>query len=156
VNSVINNKGVIQAKSLVSRNGEVVLTGAGANIVHSGTIDVSGEKDAGSIMLGGDYQGLGDLATADAVAVMSGAVLKADGGQGVDGVGNGGKVIVWSDVFSYFGGLISAQGGANGGHGGLVETSSLGHLNVRNGMVNTLAAAGNTGTWLLEDRKSVV
>src|SRR5690606_6881055 len=39
VNSVINNKGVIQAKSLVSRNGEVVLTGAGANIVHSGTVD---------------------------------------------------------------------------------------------------------------------
>ena len=57
VNSVINNNGVIQAHSLVKHNGEVVLTGAGADVNVKGKIDVSGANGGGTVNIGGGYQG---------------------------------------------------------------------------------------------------
>ena len=63
--------------------------------------------------------------------------------------GDGGKVIVWSEDYSAFLGLISTRGGANGGNGGFVETSSHQQLNV-SGLVNTAAPMGKAGLWLLD------
>ena len=63
--------------------------------------------------------------------------------------GNGGKVIVWADEITRFYGNVTARGGANSGNGGFVETSGKQFLDVR-GSVNTLAARGAAGMWLLD------
>ncbi len=64
--------------------------------------------------------------------------------------GNGGKVAVWSNANTVFDGAITVRGGAQGGNGGLVETSSEGALSVITGSVNALATEGQAGTWLLD------
>jgi hypothetical protein len=51
--------------------------------------------------------------------VAKDAVISADATQ----LGNGGKVIVWGQDTARVHGTLSALGGANGGNGGLVETS---------------------------------
>src|SRR5690606_11130152 len=63
--------------------------------------------------------------------------------------GDGGKVMVWSDGGTFAHGNIFAEGGVEGGNGGLVETSGH-YLNVDDITVSTAAANGLTGTWLLD------
>ncbi len=58
--------------------------------------------------------------------------------------GNGGTVVVWSDQYTNFAGTISARGGAVGGDGGAVETSSHGVLNATSQVAAT-APAGKAG-----------
>jgi filamentous hemagglutinin family protein len=62
--------------------------------------------------------------------------------------GNGGKVTIWSDGATAFNGTILARGGAQGGNGGFVETS--GQSLTFSGTVDTSAANGKAGTWLLD------
>ncbi|HLG81047.1 MAG TPA: S8 family serine peptidase, partial [Bradyrhizobium sp.] len=66
------------------------------------------------------------------------------------GSGNGGKVVLWSNQQTTFAGTILAQGGALGGDGGFVETSSHGAVNFVGAQVNTTALNGATGTWLVD------
>ena len=69
--------------------------------------------------------------------------------------GNGGTIIVWSDGLTSVSGVFSARGGADGGNGGLVETS--GHQLAFNGArVNTSARRGRTGEWLLDPENLTV
>src|SRR6185437_14673652 len=64
--------------------------------------------------------------------------------------GDGGKISLWSDGQTSFSGNASAKGGAQGGNGGIVETSGE-KLHVgSDAKVDTSAAQGNTGTWLLD------
>src|SRR6185437_11549597 len=64
--------------------------------------------------------------------------------------GDGGKISLWSDGQTSFSGNASAKGGAQGGNGGLVETSGE-KLHVgSDAKVDTSAAQGQTGTWLLD------
>lgn len=46
VNSVINTSGVIEAKGLVNKGGEIILTGAGAKVQVAGKVDASGKTGA--------------------------------------------------------------------------------------------------------------
>ena len=71
------------------------------------------------------------------------------------GRGNGGKVVLWSDSQTTFAGTILASGGAQGGDGGFVETSSHGQL-AFTGNVDTGAPRGTAGTLLLDPRTSIV
>ena len=63
--------------------------------------------------------------------------------------GNGGTVIVWSNESTKAYGRIAARGGKNGGDGGFVETSGH-YLDVAGVRVDTSAAKGTNGTWLLD------
>ncbi len=65
------------------------------------------------------------------------------------GRGDGGRVIVWSDEYTGFYGTISARGGAAGGNGGFVETSSKDNLQAL-GIVDAAAPLGRAGEWLLD------
>jgi filamentous hemagglutinin family protein len=145
VTSVINNTGVIEAQTLGTTNGEVALTGTGANVGVSGTIDVSGANSAGTINIGGAAQGGSSLAQSANVDITPTAVLNAN----ATGNGNGGNVVVWSSNSTNFQGTITATGGASGGNGGKVETSSGNFLNA-DGNVNATAANGTAGNWLLD------
>ncbi|MDP2694138.1 MAG: hypothetical protein Q8O58_04630, partial [Gallionella sp.] len=110
------------------------------------SINVSGDAGGGTVLVGGDYQGKNpSVQNASATYVSPDASIKADAITS----GNGGKVIVWADDVTRFGGNISARGGANSGDGGFVEVSGKHYLDFL-GVVNTLAPAGKAGTLLLD------
>ncbi|TVQ81831.1 MAG: hypothetical protein EA357_11535 [Micavibrio sp.] len=77
---------------------------------------------------------------------METAEIKADSTDN----GDGGTIIVWSDLYTTTRGSYYARGGANGGNGGFVETSSAGVLDFVGSFVNTSAAYGTSGVWLLD------
>ncbi|WP_244892202.1 filamentous hemagglutinin N-terminal domain-containing protein [Cribrihabitans marinus] len=126
--------------------GDITITGAaielaGATLVASG----AGAGQGGLIRVGGDFKGSGDLARALTAHVDAATRLIADGGES----GDGGRIVVWSDVFTDFSGQISARGGDAGGDGGFAEVSGLADLRYR-GLADTRAPAGQVGMLLLD------
>ena len=174
--SAVNNTGVIQAQSLVNHNGAIQLTAgmAGGTVMVGGTVDVSGKTSGqsggsvvataehvgllgghidasgdtggGTVLIGGDYEGKNpQVPNATATFVGADASISADALS----QGDGGKIIVWSDGATRAYGTISARGGAQGGDGGLIETSGL-WLDVNGIKTDASAKHGNSGTWLLD------
>ena len=120
LSTVLNNDGVIRARSLESRNGEIWLGGGSTGVVSvtgtldaSGTeagqaggmvkvlgdkvglfaqakVDVSGVGAGGTTLVGGNFQGKGPEQNASATYVGKEVSIKAD----AVGTGDGGKVIV--------------------------------------------------------------
>ncbi len=174
--TVVNNSGVIEAKTLNNQGGVIRLEGGDSGVVHvSGTldasgkgagerggkvevtgdkvglfdaakVDVSGDAGGGTALIGGDFQGANA-----AVKNASANFVGADASVTADAItsGNGGKVIVWSDGITRYNGSISAKGGADSGNGGFVEVSGKGLLAFK-GEVDTSAANGLKGTLLLD------
>src|SRR5204863_5637309 len=101
---------------------------------------VSGDRAGGEILIGGNAHGAGPQPNAERVYVGSNVVMNANALTN----GNGGKVVVWSDLGTQYYGQISALGGSISGNGGWVETSGRDYLDV-GGMVNTTAINGKTG-----------
>jgi filamentous hemagglutinin family protein len=112
----------------------------------SASIDASATSGGGTVLIGGDYQGQGTVPTAQSTFVSQDSTIRAD----AIAQGDGGKVIVWADDTTRFYGSISAQGGVLFGNGGFVETSGKQMLDVTHAQVNTSAAAGQSGVWLLD------
>ena len=173
---VINMTGVAQARSVQEKNGVIILAGDDEGMTYvSGKVDASGIKvgetggivqvlgnfiyldgsaeintkgdmGGGQIYIGGNYKGKGPLPNALTTYVASDVNLFADAIT----QGNGGKIIVWSDVATGFEGNISARGGLHGGDGGFAETSGKVYLDVNQARVNTTSPLGTTGMWLLD------
>ncbi len=170
----INNSGVVRATGSATRGGQVWLVANGGEVGSSGTlaassangtrggevrvlgekvnlsagalVDVSGAHGGGTALIGGDYQGNNAAVLNARTAVIdAGATIRADATV----AGDGGRVIVWSDVSTFFSGAISARGGAAGGNGGFAEVSGKGFLGYR-GLADLRAPAGTTGTLLLD------
>ncbi|MDX2239642.1 MAG: CHAT domain-containing protein, partial [Leptolyngbyaceae cyanobacterium bins.302] len=108
-------------------------------------LNASGTNGGGNVFIGGDYQGGGTLPTASQTFISSDSGINANALQ----TGNGGRVIVWANGTTTFGGTINARGGAVSGDGGFVEVSGKDTLVFR-GNVDTTAANGQTGTLLLD------
>ncbi|HVX85120.1 MAG TPA: filamentous hemagglutinin N-terminal domain-containing protein, partial [Phycisphaerae bacterium] len=136
--------GKIDASNRAGAGGNVTITGDKVGLDHA-KIDVSGTGGGGTVKVGGDFHGAGDTPTSSETVVSTGTVINANGVGNADG----GKVAVWSDGTTKFAGVITAQGGAQGGNGGLVEVSGKQHL-AFGGVVNTLAPKGTTGTLLMD------
>ncbi|MBU3608906.1 filamentous hemagglutinin N-terminal domain-containing protein, partial [Polynucleobacter nymphae] len=65
--------------------------------------------------------------------------------------GNGGAIVIWSQVKTAVNGVLSAVGGYLNGNGGLVETSSAGTVVLgKNLSVTTAAPKGKSGLWFLD------
>ncbi|MBF2066600.1 MAG: filamentous hemagglutinin N-terminal domain-containing protein, partial [Calothrix sp. C42_A2020_038] len=125
--------------------GKINILGEKVGLI-AANINASGSNGGGTVLVGGDYQGKGTVPNAKDTVVSSDTVINADAVNN----GNGGKVIVWADNNTKFAGSITARGGANGGNGGLVETSGKKTLDVTGGKVNASAVNGQAGTWLLD------
>ncbi len=137
--------------------GRVIVTGHDVTLGKHAVIDARGTGDGGTVLIGGDRQGGAvkaqnfakhAIANAQTTTVEAGAQILADGGAG-GGSGSGGNVVVWSDQHTVFAGAISVTGGAQGGDGGFVETSSHGVL-AFDGTADRLAPKGKAGTLLLD------
>lgn len=129
-----------------THGGDITITGRNIMISPEARINASGDFGGGRIQIGGNYQGLGVLPTAKSVIMARGAEINADAHIN----GQGGEVILWSDHYTSVNGTISARGGSAGGHGGFVETSSKQVLNIGDLQVDTTAANGSLGMWLLD------
>jgi filamentous hemagglutinin family protein len=107
-------------------------------------IDVSGDAGGGTVFVGGDHRGQGETPHAFQTYVGSDAAIHADAGTN----GDGGKVVVWADGATHVDGKLTARGGAQGGDGGLIETSGA-NLRVTQAP-DAGAPHGAAGTWRLD------
>ena len=65
--------------------------------------------------------------------------------------GNGGSIVIWSQVKTVVNGVLSAVGGYLNGNGGLIETSSAGTVVLGKSLsVTTAAPKGKSGLWFLD------
>ena len=174
--SAVNVSGIVQANSLVERNGVIRLEGGdnakvsvsgilsatgnqagstGGNIEVTGeqvalfkgaNLDASGDAGGGTVLVGGDYQGKNSE-----VYNSRTTYVDKDASIHVDAnnTGNGGKAIVWADEITRYYGNISAKGGANSGNGGFVEVSGKQALDFI-GRVDLSARNGIGGQFLLD------
>ena len=126
------------------QGGNVNILGNNVAVV-DGKINVSGNHGGGTILVGGDYRGLGKVPNALNTLINANSTLQADAIES----GNGGRVMVWGNQKTGFFGNISARGGAFSGNGGFVEVSGKENLIFR-GNVNLSAVNGNLGNLLLD------
>ena len=149
--AVINNSGTVQARGLRNQGGKIVLEADSITLSSTSTLDASGATGGGTVLVGGDWQGSGQMHQATTVRMEQGAVIDASATQS----GNGGKVVLWSDTRNAASttdvqGSILARGGAAGGDGGMVETSGAHVAWSASTHVDTLAPLGKTGHWLID------
>ncbi|MEQ9553435.1 MAG: filamentous hemagglutinin N-terminal domain-containing protein [Coleofasciculus sp. G3-WIS-01] len=108
-------------------------------------IDASGSNGGGTVLVGGDYQGQGEVFNAQRTFVNQNSTIRADALTN----GYGGIVVLWADDTTQFFGDISSRGGAVAGNGGVVEVSGKENLQFA-GTVDTSAINGEGGTLLLD------
>jgi filamentous hemagglutinin family protein len=171
--NAINLSGIVEARTVSGRSGAIVLGGgAGGRVTVSGrldasgrhagqgggaiavqgkdvrlagaTLDASGAAGGGTVRVGGDVQGGGDLQRAETTSVDAATTIAADATE----QGNGGNVVIWSDLQTTFAGHITARGGEAGGDGGFAEVSG-GQLSYT-GLTDLSAVRGAFGTLLLD------
>jgi filamentous hemagglutinin family protein len=138
------NTGSIEAASESGTGGQVQVLGERVGVFESGRIDASGAAGGGTALVGGDFQGRGEVPTSSRTSVGAEASIRADATQD----GDGGRIIVWSDGLTQFSGHASAQG-AGSGNGGLIEVSGKQGLSFT-GTVALGAPGGHGGTLLLD------
>ena len=143
VSSAVNQEGVVRAASLDGAAGAVRMTANDVRLAAGSVTDVSGAV-AGTVEIGGGWQGAGDLAHAENVTIERGASVHAD--AAAEGAA-GGTVAVWSDGMTRFAGEITARGKGTGA-GGAVETSGA-KVQIT-GAVNASSEAGKAGEWLID------
>ncbi|NER93483.1 MAG: filamentous hemagglutinin N-terminal domain-containing protein [Symploca sp. SIO1B1] len=131
--------------SLTAPGGRVEVLGNRVGLLGDAEIDVSGVNGGGTALIGGDYQGQGEVPRAIRTYISPDARINADALTN----GDGGRVIVWADDITRFYGKISARGGSESGDGGFVEVSGKEQLVFR-GKVDTDSDTGNLGTLLLD------
>jgi len=136
---------VTNGGSLIAPGGTVQILGDRVALLDNAVVDVSSPTGGGTVAIGGNYKGQGNLPNAHQTYVAPTAVINAD----AISTGNGGTVVVWADDTTRFYGTISARGGAQSGNGGFVEVSGAQSLTF-NGFVDTSAPFGQTGTLLLD------
>ncbi len=147
---VIKHSGSLEANSLVAKGGKIFLEADDITLAATSRIEAKGPTGGGTVLVGGDWQGTGDMRQATKVTMQAGARIDASATD----QGDGGKVVLWSDIHqadsvTRVNGSIKAEAGPNGGDGGKIETS--GHvLNVDDIQVSTQSAKGQSGEWLLD------
>lgn len=144
--------GTIEARGATGGGGSVQVLGDRIALEGGSIIDASGRFGGGQVLVGGDYQGANaQVPNARRVSVAEGAALRADATE----QGNGGRVIVWADENTRFGGTLSARGGAQSGNGGFAEVSGKQNL-AFTGSADLRAPRGALGTLLLDPMDIVV
>ena len=116
--------GSASARGETSNGGRIEILGERVGLFGAAEVNASGKTGGGEVLVGGDFQGLGDTQTANQTVVSREASIRADA---IDS-GDGGKIIAWADDFTLFEGKATATAGANAGDGGFIEISGKGSL----------------------------
>ena len=122
------------------KGGTAQVLGDQVFVTRNARMDASGHSGGGTILVGGDFQGSNaDVVNAEIAFIDAGAQLHAD----ATASGNGGKIVVWSNKVTTIGGAtITAEGGPDGGNGGLIETSGKQSLVFAPREISVLARSG--------------
>jgi autotransporter-associated beta strand protein len=143
-----------------TQGGNILITANHITLENNSSITATGNLGGGSILVGGDWQAGNsplirvypdrEIYQATTVTMKQGAVIDASALIN----GNGGTVVLWSDITNFDSitdvkGTIRAMGGSLTGQGGKVETSGA-RLIFSGVRINTLAADGSGGLWLLD------
>lgn len=136
------------ANASAGQGGTIQLLGNEVGLLNQASVQANGSTGGGTVLVGGDWQGANpNIANARAVYMAPEATIQANATH----IGNGGKVVLWSDEATRVNGSLQAKGGSQGGNGGEIETSSHGYLDVSNiQSVDSSAAQGQAGQWLLD------
>ena len=142
ISALVENK-----QAVIAPGGRIILSAHAADRLQGGVVKNSGTLEAsGMVRDGGEV-----FLTASDSIVQSGSI-RADAAP--NSSGNGGKVVVFADLdkgsVTELSGTISARGGNVGGKGGFVETSGSTVNVADSAFVDTRAANGATGEWLID------
>ena len=153
-NGKILHDGTIAAKNIVSKTnttgGSVRLEADDIVLSENSSIDASGPKGGGEVLVGGDWQGSGTMTQATTVTMESGASVDASANES----GDGGTVVIWSDITNSesstkVAGTLKVQAGHASGNGGRVETSGQ-KVDTAGVTVDASAKNGDGGLWLID------
>jgi filamentous hemagglutinin family protein len=137
--------GLLDVSNALGVGGNVQVLGDRVGLLDA-TINASGTRGGGTVLVGGDYKGQGIVPNASRTYVSQNSAIRADALQS----GDGGRVIVWADEVAGFYGSISVRGASSfPSNGGFVEVSGKQNL-IFQGTVDTSAPNGNFGTLLLD------
>ncbi|MBX2862692.1 MAG: filamentous hemagglutinin N-terminal domain-containing protein [Leptolyngbyaceae cyanobacterium MAG.088] len=131
-----------QVSTTGEQGGQIALLGERVSLIGTG-VDASGDLGGGTVLVGGDFQGQGNVPNAVQTIVDSETQITANSLN----EGDGGRIIVWADDHTHFSGQASVQ--AANGDGGFVEISGKESLEF-SGQVDASAPNGETGTLLLD------
>lgn len=137
--------GTLDATNTAGRGGDITLTGQNVGLFGA-TVDASGSAGGGTVRIGGDAGGQGDLRRSEHVFVDRGSVVRADAYD----VGEGGRITFWGDNAMRLAGAVSARGGMHGGDGGLIETSGGYIAVVATPELGARSAGAHGGTWIID------
>jgi len=144
--------------SSVTKGGNIIVESDVIYIHPSAKLYATGKNGGGNILIGGDWQGGTILSKKFEETIYEAATVTMDKGAIIDASatenGNGGKVVLWSNLnhpasFTKAQGQLLAMGKGNSGKGGLIETSG-GGINFDGVAVSTIASNGTAGQWLLD------
>ena len=155
---VVRHSGSISASSLTQVGGRILLTGDDITLTSGSNLTATGATGGGEVYVGGGWQGGGipSWRGAPAEAIHQATKVTMERGATIDASatdnGTGGTAVLWSDIggSTTFAGQILARGGAQAGRGGRVETSGHSLQIETTGRVDTSAAQGATGDWLID------
>jgi autotransporter-associated beta strand protein len=133
------------------QGGKLSLLGSEVLVEGASQLLATGSTGGGLIQVGGSWQN-SNPEVRQAVRTAFGSRALADA-SAID-AGNGGTIVLWSDVFNPSSfttatGNLKAEGGRQGGDGGRLETSGY-RLDLAGLRVSTMATKGKTGVWLLD------
>jgi len=131
-----------------TKGGDIEITGKEIQVKSNSKLLATGDIGGGNILVGGDWQGSNGILQATYTTVEKDSLIDVSS----LGVGDGGKIVVWSDIkdanskTTVNGQLFSK---ANIGDGGKIETSgSL--INTEGAEINASAVTGKGGLWLID------
>ncbi|MBU3599119.1 filamentous hemagglutinin N-terminal domain-containing protein [Polynucleobacter sp. 30F-ANTBAC] len=156
----IDQKGVIEANSVQNTGGKVSLKGNNIALRSGSKTTATGATGGGDIEVGVNSFNQESLENsiknnnlASFVTVESNAIIDTSAIQS----GNGGRINIWSLAKTSVAGNLYARGGAQGGNGGFIETSSIGNVDINQGLkVDTSSPNGRSGRWVIDPTTLII
>ena len=93
-NGRVVSSGKIDVSSDNSKAGKIEITGKEISIQSGSNILAKGANGGGEILIGGDWQGKGNLLQATYATVQKNTLIDASSTK----TGDGGKIVIWSDI----------------------------------------------------------
>ncbi|WP_236617853.1 beta strand repeat-containing protein [Rhodopirellula europaea] len=150
ISRVVTNDSDVGPEANLTVGGRVQLEADEVTLAADSMIDASGTTGGGEVLIGGDWQGSGQMKQATTVTMDSGATIDASATEH----GDGGTIVLWSNILdsesvTRVAGTLLAKAGDLFGNGGRIETSGS---SVETDGIEVAAgsANGNGGLWLID------
>ncbi len=147
-----NTEGVVKATGVSTTGGRIFLTAGNA-----GKVRVTGRAKARKLAENVPVPGAKPASEGGNITVTGGEITIAgtlDASAESNGL-KGGEIMIFAEDTARVSGSLSARGGT-GGEGGFIETSAKTNVDFTGVTVDTSAAGGTTGLWLIDPEDIIV